>query len=157
MFLIFFVISPTGLWLRVQNHAMLQKTLCSIRCYSMSSIVVPFCGLHLGSHKVIPKSNYYGAYGIAKRGTVEEVSHEVRTSPKFNTPTWELSGTLQWAPLHYYTPNPIRTSSQKPQHPCIAITYAIATLIYLSPSLCRSPKPQALNPQENSKDNSLCP
>ena len=30
---------------------------------SIGSIVVPFCGLHLGSKKIIPKRNYYGAYG----------------------------------------------------------------------------------------------
>ena len=30
---------------------------------SMGSIVVPFCGLYLGSYKVIPKRNYLGAYG----------------------------------------------------------------------------------------------
>ena len=27
------------------------------------SIVVPFCGSYLGSYKVIPKRNYYGACG----------------------------------------------------------------------------------------------
>ena len=27
------------------------------------SIVVPFCGSYLESYKVIPKRNYYGAYG----------------------------------------------------------------------------------------------
>ena len=27
------------------------------------SIVVPFCGLHVGFYEVIPKRNYYGAYG----------------------------------------------------------------------------------------------
>ena len=29
----------------------------------IGSIVVPFCGLDLGSYKVIPKRNYYGACG----------------------------------------------------------------------------------------------
>ena len=34
----------------------------------IGSVVVPFCGLHLGSYKVIPKRNYmewnyYGAFG----------------------------------------------------------------------------------------------
>ena len=28
----------------------------------IGSIVVPFCGLYLGSYKVIPKGIYYGAY-----------------------------------------------------------------------------------------------
>ena len=28
-------------------------------------MVVPFCALYLGSYKVIPKRNYYGAYGYA--------------------------------------------------------------------------------------------
>ena len=27
------------------------------------SMVVPFCGSYLGSYKVVPKRNYYGAYG----------------------------------------------------------------------------------------------
>ena len=27
------------------------------------SIVVPFCGSYLETYKVIPKRNYYGAYG----------------------------------------------------------------------------------------------
>ena len=27
------------------------------------SMLVPFCGLYLGSYKVIPKRNYNGAYG----------------------------------------------------------------------------------------------
>ena len=31
-------------------------------CGPMGSIVVPFYGLYLGSYKVIPKRNYYGAY-----------------------------------------------------------------------------------------------
>ena len=29
----------------------------------IGSIVVPFCGSYWGSFKVIPKRNYYGAYG----------------------------------------------------------------------------------------------
>ena len=29
----------------------------------IGSIVVPCCGLYLGSYKVIAKRNYYGAYG----------------------------------------------------------------------------------------------
>ena len=33
--------------------------------YTIDSIVVPFCGLQLGSYKVIPKRNYYGASGHA--------------------------------------------------------------------------------------------
>ena len=37
----------------------------SIPAYRLpiGSRVVPFCGSYLGSHKVIPKRNYYGAYG----------------------------------------------------------------------------------------------
>ena len=35
----------------------------------MGSVVVPFCGLYLGSYKVIPKRNYYRAYGYALRHT----------------------------------------------------------------------------------------
>ena len=36
-----------------------------IGCLPIGSGVVPFCGLYLGSYKVIPKRNYYGAYGYA--------------------------------------------------------------------------------------------
>ena len=35
----------------------------SVQGLPIGSIVVPFCGSSLGSYKVIPKSNYYGAYG----------------------------------------------------------------------------------------------
>ena len=31
----------------------------------IDSIVVPFSGLYLGSHKVIPQRNYCGTYGYA--------------------------------------------------------------------------------------------
>ena len=30
---------------------------------AIGSMVVPFCGWYLGSYRVIPKRNYYGAYG----------------------------------------------------------------------------------------------
>ena len=35
-----------------------------MKALPIGSIVVPFCGLYLGSYNVIPKRNYYGAYGI---------------------------------------------------------------------------------------------
>ena len=34
--------------------------------YPIGSKVVPFCGLYLGSYKVTPKRNYFGAYGYRR-------------------------------------------------------------------------------------------
>ena len=36
-----------------------------LRLVPIRSRVVLFCGSYLGSYKVIPKRNYYGAYGYA--------------------------------------------------------------------------------------------
>ena len=36
---------------------------CSVECLPRGSIVVPFWGSYLESYKVIPKRNYYTAYG----------------------------------------------------------------------------------------------
>ena len=44
----------------------------------MGSIVVPFCGLYLGSYKVIPKWNYYGACGYVPVMEVEVGSAQWR-------------------------------------------------------------------------------
>ena len=60
---------------------------------SIGSIVLPFCVLYLGSYKVLPKSNYYGAYmGIL---SPHHGGHEVakRVDP------WQRSGTLHAASL----------------------------------------------------------
>ena len=36
---------------------------CCLKGVPIGSIVVPFWGSYLGSYKVIPKRNYFGAYG----------------------------------------------------------------------------------------------
>ena len=35
----------------------------AVQSLPIGSIMVPFCGLYLGSYEVIPKRNYSGAYG----------------------------------------------------------------------------------------------
>ena len=45
------------------NGHTVRSSLSSCPKLPKSSIVVEFCGLYLGSYKVIPKRNYYGACG----------------------------------------------------------------------------------------------
>ena len=40
----------------------------------MGSIVVPFCDAYLGSYKVAPNRNYFGAYGLFQLVTFIESS-----------------------------------------------------------------------------------
>ena len=42
----------------------------------IGSKVVPFCGSYLGSYKVIPKRNYFGAYGYLRWGRILPVSFQ---------------------------------------------------------------------------------
>ena len=46
----------------VLNQKSLQSLLEDQEAIPNGSIVVPFCGLYLGSYKAIPKRNYYGDY-----------------------------------------------------------------------------------------------
>ena len=45
------------------SFVLLVLILSGLRSLPIGPIVVPFWGSYLESYKVIPKSNYYGAYG----------------------------------------------------------------------------------------------
>ena len=50
---------------RLTGLRLVQEQTTSV--YPIGSMVVPFCGLYVGSYKVLPSRNYYGAHGYRLR------------------------------------------------------------------------------------------